>query len=155
VVRGERNRLEESAQPDVEGAQAALETFYHAFNARSLELMRQIWADDPLVQVSTPLAGIVRGARELAAGYARMFAGETRVQTEVWDIVRYATPDLVVFAGRERGTYAGHGAVQPLDVRTTCIFRYIEGQGWRQVHHHVSIDDPERLSEYQRTVRGT
>jgi len=155
VERGARDRLDEAARPGVDGAHAALETFYHAFNTCSLDLLRRIWADDPLIQLDNPVGGIVRGTEEIVALYARIFTGPVRVRVELWDIVRYATPALVVFAGRERGAYERDGVSAPLDIRTTRIFRYVDGQGWRQIHHHGSIDDPDRLARYQRAVRGS
>ncbi len=155
VERGARDRLDEAVRPGVDGAHAALETFYYAFNTRSLDLLRRIWADDPLTQLDNPVGGVVRGTEEIAALYARIVAGPVRVRAELWDIVRYATPTMVVFAGRERGAYEHDGASEPLDIRTTRIFRYVDGQGWRQIHHHGSIDDPERLARYQRAVRGS
>jgi SnoaL-like domain len=161
IVRGERNLLAESAAPGLAGARAALETFYYAFNTRSPELYRQIWADDPLVQLDSPVAGIVRGSAGIAALSERGFSGPARVQSVLEDIVAYATPELVVFAGRERGTYthAGeHEATSELpEIRTTCIcvFRFIATQGgWRQVYHHVALDDPDQLAQFQRAVRG-
>lgn len=151
--RGARDRLAETARPDMDGAHAALETFYHALNTRSLDLLRRIWVDDALIQLDNPVGGIVRGMEEIAALYARIFEGPVRVRVELWDIVRYATPAMAVFTGRERGAYERDGASEPLDIRTTRIFRYVEGQGWRQIHHHGSIDDAERLARYQRAVR--
>ncbi|PWT74735.1 MAG: DUF4440 domain-containing protein, partial [Chloroflexi bacterium] len=52
-------------------------TFYYAFNTRSLDLLRQIWADDPLVQLDTPIAGIVRGSAAClgVAGWDRQYRG--------------------------------------------------------------------------------
>jgi len=38
VERGARDRLDEAVRPGVDGAHAALETFYYAFNTRSLDL---------------------------------------------------------------------------------------------------------------------
>jgi hypothetical protein len=96
----------------------------------------------------------VRGFEVVAALYTRMFDGPVHVWTEFWDIVQYAADDMVVFAGRERGTYKREGSSAPLEVRSTCIFRYIDGHGWRQIYHQVSIDDAERLAQYQRAVRG-
>jgi hypothetical protein len=159
IVRGEHNRLADAAVPGIEGARAALETFYHAFNTRSLDLLRQIWADDPLVQLGSPVGGIVRGSAEIAALYERGFSGPARVQTVLEDIVAYVTPDLVVFTGRERGTYthdSEHEAMSELsEIRSICIFRFIaELGGWRQVYHHVSLDDADQLARYQRAVRG-
>ena len=171
IVRGERNMLADTAARSMAGARAALETFYFAFNTRSPDLYRQIWADDPLVQVGSPLGGIVRGSATIAALAERMLSApvRARVQTTLEEIVAYVTPELVVFTGREHGTYthdsgsdsdsgsgSEHEAVSELpDVRSICIFRYITEQGgWRQVYHSVSIDDADQLARYQRAVRG-
>ena len=161
VVRGERNLLDESAAPGLPGARAALETFYYAFNTRSPELYRQMWADDPLVQVVSPVGGVVRGSATIAALAERGLSGPARLQSEFEDIVAYATPELVVFAGRERGTYtrdSEHDASpERPEIRTSCIcvFRFIATQGgWRQVYHHVALDDPDQLAQFQRAVRG-
>jgi hypothetical protein len=166
IVRGERNLLAESAASGIAGARAALETFYFAFNTRSPDLYQQIWADDPLVQVGTPVAGLVRGSATITAMAARMLSGASgpaRVQTVLEDIVAYETPELVVFTGREHGSYTGastpdskdQAMAELADVRSICIFRYITQQGgWRQVYHSVSIDDADQLARYQHAVRG-
>jgi hypothetical protein len=159
IVRGEKNLLADTALPGIDGARAALETFYHAFNTRSPDLYQQIWADDPLVQVYSPVGGIVRGSETIAALSRRMLSGPARVQTVFEDIVAYVTPDLVVFTGREHGTYtpdSEHDAMSELsEIRSICVFRFIAQQGgWRQVYHHVSLDDAEQLARYQRAVRG-
>ena len=164
TVRGERNLLAESAAPGVEGARAALETFYYAFNTRSVDLYQRIWADDPLVQVGSPVGGVVRGSAAIATLAARVFSGSLRVQTVFEDIVAYVTPDMVVFTGSEHGAYTQDGerhdsareAKSELPaIRSICIFRFIAEQGgWRQVYHHVSFDDADQLARYQRAVRG-
>jgi hypothetical protein len=159
IVRGEQNLLTTTATPTAEGARAALETFYHAFNTRSLDLLRRIWADDPLVQASSPVGGIVRGSAAIAAGYARMLSRPSRVQTVLEDIVAYETPDLVVFTGRERGAYTRDSEREAMsdlsEIRSICIFHFIAEQGgWRLVYHSVSLDDAEQLAGYQRAVRG-
>ena len=162
IVRGEQNALAETAVPGIAGARAALETFYYAFNTRSLDLVKQIWADDPLVQLDTPVAGIVRGSAGIAALYERGFSGSAlRMQSVFEDIVAYMTPELVVFTGRERGSYtheSEHEAIsEPSAIRTTCIcvFRFIAAQGgWRQVYHHVSLADPDQLARFQRAASG-
>ncbi|HEX6799951.1 MAG TPA: nuclear transport factor 2 family protein [Ktedonobacterales bacterium] len=163
IVRGERNMLAESAAPGLAGARAALETFYYAFNTRSPDLYQQIWADDPLVQLGSPVGGLVRGSATIAALSGRMLSGPARIQTALEDIVAYLTPDLVVFTGQEHGTYTGtgrpdseHEAMPELpDVRSICIFRFIAEQGgWRQVYHSISVDDADQLARFQRAVRG-
>ena len=88
--------------------------------------------------------------------YARIFAGAARVRVEFYDIVAYVSSEMVVFAGRERGTYEHDGHSYPLDIRTTRIFAYIPEQGgWRQVHHHGSIDSAQRLAHYVQTALGS
>jgi hypothetical protein len=159
LVRGDRSMLAETAAPGFEGARAALETFYHAFNTWSRDLYQQIWADDPLVQLYGPVGGIVRGSADIAAFSERMLSGPMRVQTVLEDIVAYVTPELVVFTGREHGSFtheSDHDARADLaEGRSICIFRYVAEQGgWRQVYHHVSLHDPDRLARFQRAVRG-
>lgn len=160
TVRGERNLMADSAAPGLAGARAALETFYYAFNTRSLDLMKQIWADDPLIQADTPIVSLVRGSATIATLYERGFASPARIQSALEDIVAYVAPELVVFTGREHGSYASgsaQAAPETPEVRTTCVcvFRFIPAQGgWRQVYHHVAIGDAEQLAQFQRTVRG-
>jgi hypothetical protein len=159
VVRGEQNLLADSAAPGLQGARAALETFYYAFNTRSPELYQQIWADDPLVQVYSPVGGMVRGSATIAALSRRMLSSPLRVQTVLEDIVAYVTPELVVFTGREQGMYTHDSEpdamVELSEVRSICVFRFIAEQGgWRQVYHHVSLADADQLAHYQRAVRG-
>src|SRR5260370_22744869 len=96
IVRGERNMLADAAAPGIAGARAALETFYHAFNTRSLDLYQRIWADDPLVQGYSPVGGIVRGSASIAALSERRCSGSVRGQTVLDDIVAYGTRDLGV-----------------------------------------------------------
>lgn len=156
VVRGERNRLAETAQPTLKGARAALETFYYALNERALDPFRQIWLDHPLIQLNNPLGGIVRGAEPINTLYGRIFEGPVRVRVEFYNFVTYITSQMIVFAGRERGTYERDNNISPLDIRTTRIFLYSPVQGgWRQVHHHGSIDSAEQLLKYQQAVLGS
>ena len=53
---GARNRLAEAAAPDVDGARAALESFYHAFHQHDLEVFERVWVRDPPVRPRGPAA---------------------------------------------------------------------------------------------------
>jgi hypothetical protein len=148
-LRGEMN------EPGVNGARAALETFYFAFNSRSLLALRDVWAADPLIQLNNPLGGIRRGQQEVLDLYQHLFDGPARVWVEFYDIVQYVTRETAVFAGRERGAFTSGSESIPLSIRTTRIFRYMGLEfGWRQVHHHGSIDDAALLKRYQQVVQG-
>jgi hypothetical protein len=159
IVRGEQNRMADTATPGTAGAQAALETFYFAFNTRSAALYQEIWADDPFVQLSSPVAGLVRGKAGIAKLAARMLSAPVQMQTVVEDIIAYAAADLVVFTGREHGAYTS-GSEQEVvadraEVRSICVFRFIPQQGgWRLVYHLVSMDDADELARLQRAVRS-
>lgn len=149
------NRLAAAHRPGIEGARALLETFYFAFNQRDRAVFSQVWADHPLIQLNNPLGGILRSYDEIAALYARILDGPARVWVELSDIVEYAADALVVFAGRESGEFSRAGTVVPLAIRTSRVIQWFGAQaGWRQVHHHGSIDNAEALAAYQRAVRG-
>jgi hypothetical protein len=62
---------------------------------------------------------------------------------------------MIVFAGRETGEFTRHDQTLPLSIRTSRVAQWFGPEiGWRQVHHHGSIDDPLLLAEYQQAVRG-
>jgi len=148
-----KDRRMELRDATIAGARAAVECFYHAFNQRSREMLRAVWAPDALASLNNPLGGIVRGIEAIDALYARIFDGPARVWVELQDIVEYASADTVIFAGRERGQFSRDGVVVPLAIRTTRVFQYLgPSVGWRQVHHHGSIDDADALATYQRAV---
>jgi len=156
VFSGDHNRLAETLPSTIEGAHAALETFYHALNGHSIDLFRQIWFDDPLIQMDNPVGGIRRGTKTILDLYTHLFEGPIHVRAELHDIVEFASSEMVVFAGRERGTYERDGKAFPLDFRTSRVFVYAPAQGgWRQIHHHGSIDQPESLAHYQQTLLGS
>ena len=64
-----------------------------------------------------------------------------------------ASADVFWAVGRERGTYRDGDAIKDLNIRTTRVFRLIDGR-WRQVHHHGSIEDARLLADYQNAVRS-
>jgi len=149
-----RDRLTDAARPGHEGALAALESFYFAFNQRDLDVFRRIWTADPLAQLNNPLGGILRGGDAITALYDKVFHGPARVSVTFGDIVEYSGEDHAVFAGRETGEYrVGDSPAVPMSIRTSRYFQYENGR-WVQVHHHGSIDDAEALAAYQAAIRG-
>jgi hypothetical protein len=149
------DRRGEARAPTLEGARAALECFYFAFNQRSLDAFDAVWAPGELITLNNPLGGIMRGLDDIRRLYQRIFAGPSQVWVELSDIVEYVGQDTVVFAGRERGEFTQGGRTIPLEIRTSRVFQYFGDQfGWRQVHHHGSIDNSEALARYQHAVRG-
>jgi ketosteroid isomerase-like protein len=148
------DRLDEASQHSIEGARAALESFYYSFNKGSIEVFRKVWLDDPLIRLNNPLGGIVEGLNRVSEVYDRIFNGPASVWVELYDIVEYRLGDsAVVFVGRERGDFTKDGQRVELDIRTSRVFGYQDGR-WAQVHHHGSITDTEVLDLYRRAVTG-
>lgn len=152
--RDARDRRAEAARPGLAGAHAALETFYFAFNARSLEALGSVWAPDASASLANPVGGLLLGGEPILALYRRLFEGPARIWVELHEITEYADVGAVLFLGRERGEFSSGAATVPLAIRTTRWFRHLGAHGWRQVHHHGSVDDPALLDRYQRAVRG-
>lgn len=149
------NRIAQARDCGIEGARALLETFYYAFNHRDMDAFSAVWAEHEFIQLNNPLGGILRGYETIATLYQRIFTGPATVWVELGDIVEFQTEDMVVFAGRERGEFSKGATLLPLWIRTTRIVQWLGSDaGWRQTHHHGSIDDPQLLVEYQRAVRG-
>ncbi|MBW9258895.1 MAG: nuclear transport factor 2 family protein [Candidatus Thiodiazotropha sp. (ex. Lucinisca nassula)] len=149
------NRIEDALIPGLVGAKALLESFYYAFNQRDMEVFAGLWAKQELIQLNNPLGGIMRGYDSIAALYQKIFTGSARVWVEFTDIVTFESQRMVVFAGRETGAFSIDGQRLDLQIRTSRVIQWFGNQeGWRQVHHHGSIDDPGLLNEYQHAVQG-
>jgi len=84
--------------------------------------------------------------------YERIFRGPARLRVEFYDYTLHESDQVFYAVGRERGRFENGPHCLDLAIRTTRIFRRVGG-GWRQVHHHGSIEDPALLAAYQQAVR--
>lgn len=132
---------------------SALVQFYRAFNKRDLALMSQNWSHSGDIAMDNPLGGIKRGWQEIGPAYERIFTGPAEVYVEYYDYTIHETTGMFYAVGRERGYFRSGCNEVSLAIRTSRIFRKVDGQ-WKQVHHHGSIDDPELLARYQKAVTG-
>lgn len=147
------NRIGQTMLPGVEGARALVESFYYAFNQRDMEVFTAVWAEHQLIQLNNPLGGMLRGYEPIAGLYRGIFNGSARVWVELDDIVEFQSDAMLVFAGRETGEFTRDGLTIPLSIRTSRIVQWMGAEvGWKQVHHHGSIDDVHLLAGYQQAV---
>ncbi len=130
----------------------ALAQFYQAFNSRDLALMAKNWDNSDEIAMDNPLGGIMRGWPQIRSVYERIFSGPAHVEVEFHDYTIHRWGEVFYAVGRERGFLRMNGTTLDLAIRTSRVFRRAES-GWRQVHHHGSMDDPQRLDAYQRAVR--
>ena len=133
--------------------QQTLIVFYNAFNNKDINKMAKNWAQTDEIAMDNPLGGIKRGWDEIKAVYEHIFNGPAKVYVEFYDYTIHETREMFYAVGRERGEFRIGDIVVPLAIRTSRIFRLIDGQ-WRQVHHHGSIDDSELLARYQSAVKS-
>lgn len=130
----------------------ALIDFYDAFNNRNLEKMSENWSQTYEIAMDNPLGGIKRGWNEIRTVYESIFNGPAKVYVEFYDYTIHETGEMFYAVGRERGEFRIGETTIKLAIRTSRIYRLIDG-AWRQVHHHGSIDNPELLAQYQKAVR--
>src|SRR6185312_264790 len=137
---------------DADSPLAALSAFYRAFNSCDIEAMARSWQHGDDVSMSNPLGGIARGWPAIRAVYQRIFEGKARVHVEFHDYTLHEAGDMFYAVGRERGALERDGLRLEPAIRTSRLFRRIDG-AWRQVHHHGSFDDAALLAAYQEAVR--
>lgn len=130
----------------------ALINFYNAFNNRDLELMQHVWLNSKEASMNNPLGGIMRDWKEIKSVYDRIFSGNAKVYVEFYNFTIHKTDDMFFATGRERGFFKTDKTQIPLAIRTSRIFKKINGD-WKQIQHHGSIDNPELLNTYQNLVR--
>lgn len=131
----------------------ALAYFYSAFNNRDIAAMSDNWAQSDDVAMDNPLGGIKRGWNEIKTVYERLFNGPGRAVVEFYDYTIHESGEMFYAVGRERGYFKTGDTELALAIRTSRLFRKVNGT-WKQVHHHGSIDDPGFLSQYQSAVFG-
>ena len=132
----------------------ALSGFYQALNNRDLDSMASSWAQTDEAVMDNPVGGVKRGWDEIRAVYAQIFSRPEPFWFEFYDYSYHEVGEVFYVVGRERGEYRAREADLKMAIRTTRLFRLIEG-AWKQVHHHGSIDNAELLSQYQQAVRGS
>jgi ketosteroid isomerase-like protein len=138
---------------DLNRPEQALAQFYKAFNSRDITMIDANFAASDEVAIDNPLGGIRRGADVPHKMYETVFKSAADVHVEFWDYTIDRVGDVFWAVGLERGTYRDGDAVKDLNIRTTRVFRLIDGR-WRQVHHHGSIEDAKLLADYQNAVRS-
>jgi ketosteroid isomerase-like protein len=105
----------------------------------------------PRVVMDNPLGGITRGWEEIRAVYERIFGGRPSVRVEFYDYTIHEAGEMGYAVGRERGELRRGDDVLSLAIRTTRVYRRMDGR-WRRVHHRGSMDDAGMLARYQRAV---
>jgi ketosteroid isomerase-like protein len=129
-----------------------LSEFYAALNGRDLGKMARNWAQTDESVMDNPVGGIKRGWEEIRSVYERIFSTSAQYYFEFYDYSLHEAGEIFFVVGRERGEFRVGETVLNMAIRTTRVFRMIDGR-WQQVHHHGSIEDPDLLDKYQKAVK--
>ena len=140
-------------QGDLSTPYRSLVQFYCAFNSGDMKTMSENWWQSDDIAMDNPLGGIKRGWEEIQSVYERIFNGPAEVYVEYFDYTIHETAEMFYAVGRERGYFRLAGEEMTLAIRTSRIFRKVNGS-WKQSHHHGSIEDPQLLAKYQVAVLG-
>lgn len=130
----------------------ALNEFYTAFNTRDIARMEQNWLNTQEIAMDNPLGGIKRGWEEIKSVYQRIFSGEATVYVEFYDYSIIEMEGGFCAVGRERGTLTIRDVTLDLAIRTSRVY-ILTDNGYEQVHHHGSIEDPALLEAYQNLIK--
>lgn len=141
------------SQGDLTKPYQALVQFYEAFNNGNMETMSQNWHLSNDIAMDNPLGGIKRGWNEISEVYNKIFSGPAEVYVEYYDYTIHESAEMFYAVGRERGYFKLKEEKLDLAIRTSRIFKNIDGT-WKQVHHHGSIENPKLLERYQTAVIG-
>ena len=129
-----------------------LSEFYEALNSKDLEKMEKNRAQTDESVMDNPVGGIKRGWEEIKSAYERIFSTPAQYHFEFYDYSYHEADEISFVVGRERGEFRVGETLLKMAIRTTRIFRMIDGR-WQQVHHHGSIEDPDLLDKYQKAVK--
>lgn len=121
------------AFPTPEAAESA---FYAAFEARSLDAMMAVWADDDAIACVHPMTAPLTGRAAVAAGWRSMFeaAGRFSVQVDVVHEIREVRQ--VIRIVREYIVIGREAEPRP-PILATNVYRR-DADGWHMVVHHGS-----------------
>jgi ketosteroid isomerase-like protein len=121
-----------SESVELSSPEAAEAAFYAAFEARDLEAMMAVWAEDDSVVCIHPGAERLAGRAAVEEGWRQIFAAETLLGFRVAGLRRQLGVDLAVHSLEEH-LYVGG---QLRGVVLACnAYRLIDGL-WRMVLHH-------------------
>ena len=144
----------EASNKDASHPIGALNEFYHAFNHQNFTEMKSNWLQSSNAVMANPLGGIRRGWSEIEGVYQRIFDGKAKVYVEFYDYSILEGDGFFQAIGKERGHADVDHEHLNLDIRTSRLF-LLQGNRYKQIHHHGSIENPQLLNQYQTSIKNT
>jgi ketosteroid isomerase-like protein len=114
----------------------AANAFYEAFEARDIEAMMAVWAEDEEIICVHPGGPRLVGYAAVRASWTELFAGETRLRLHLSGPLLLQTIAMAVQSVTEQLTF-GEESESRGSVEATNIFLQTP-VGWRMLAHHAS-----------------
>lgn len=119
-----------------ETAEQAELAFYRAFEARDLEAMMGVWADDDSIVCIHPMGPRLNGRAAVRQSWEQIFSADSALSFEVGDSVLTEDAGVSVRCVLENIRHGEDGAQRSLMLATN-VYRWSEN-GWRLCVHHAS-----------------
>lgn len=118
--------------------------FYQAFEARDIDAMMSIWAEDEEIVCIHPGGPRLVGYDAVRESWERIFAAETRLTFRLDQMVLIETVGLAMQSALEQ-IGISEGAARGSAIATNVFMR--TPSGWRIVCHHASEAPPVAVAE--------
>ena len=116
--------------------QDAASAFYEAFEARDVEAMMAVWAEDEEIVCVHPTGPRLAGLAEVRASWERIFAGGAGTRVQITHKVEMTGVMLAVHSVHENFS-APVGERPPAPIVATNVYLR-SAAGWRMIVHHAS-----------------
>jgi ketosteroid isomerase-like protein len=110
--------------------------FYQAFEARDIEAMMSVWAEDEEILCIHPGSGRHVGYDAVRAGWEQIFAGDERLTFRLDEVITIETVGLAMQSAVEQVSVGSDGTPRGTALATNVFMR--TPSGWRMVMHHAS-----------------
>ncbi len=110
--------------------------FYQAFEARDIDAMMSVWAEDEEILCIHPGSGRLVGYDAVRAGWEQIFSGDERLTFRLEEVVTIETVGLAMQSALEQVAVGADGTPRGTALATNVFMR--TPSGWRMVMHHAS-----------------
>ncbi len=141
VVLGSRAAAARQAE-DMKAVLTVNQAFYEAASGLDVARMDAVWAHAPYVSAIHPGQPIQKGWDEVRQGWVSLFGSFSAIEVAMPDPLMRVDGDTAWVAGEEafRARLTSGKEVEQTLLATSVFER--TGDGWRMVHHHVSVLPP-------------
>ncbi len=115
----------------------ANENFYKAFNGRDLELMKDVWLDDPSATCLHPGWHLLMDYSPIIRSWDDIFQSGGNQDIKLSDVEVTASKDLAWVSCRENLYSITTSGVQLSGIHATNVFKLTDG-AWKMILHHAS-----------------